>query len=223
LVAFTAEAAAATYLVERCQPILGFSGAVLAAALLDRLRPAWLAALLAAGGVLGHGVYQLALLERWQNIWYLPPGRNQERALLAEWISENIPEGKPIAAEFVTSAAILAHTRRPILQQPKYETRASRERIERFFDALFRGSVDDLARYLHDHQCRILVLDRPWLLGNLYLAGLSSAEFARATETAAWSFLSSEPAVYAHIPGFRLVHTSLPEHGYDPYRVYVME
>jgi hypothetical protein len=223
LVAFAVEAAVATYLVERCAPILGFVTPVLAVVLLDRLRPAWLAALLAIGAVAGHGVYQFRLLERWQNVWYLPPERNQERALLAEWVSKNIPEGKPIAAEFFTSAAILAHTRRPILQQPKYETSASRERIERFFDALFHGTVGDVAGYLHDHGSRILVLDRSWLLGNLYLAGLTPATFEAATETAAWSFLSHDPAVYAEIPGFRLVYTSLPAHGYDPYRVYVME
>ena len=145
------------------------------------------------------------------------------RGAAEEFVEVLDAEGKPIAAEYLTSAAILAHTRRPILQQPKYETRASRERIERFFDALFHGTVDDLGRYLHDHGCRILVLDRSWLLGNLYLAGLTPATFEAATETAAWSFLSHDPAVYAEIPGFRKVYTSLPAHGYVPYRVYVME
>ena len=213
----------ATYLVERCQPILGLATPVLAVALLERLRPRWLSAVLAAGAVLGHGAYQISLLERWQNVWYLPPGRNEERRLLTEWIRENIPEGKPIVSDFLTSAAILAHTRRPIVLQPKYETRATRDRIERFFTTFFRGSVDDLRGYLGDLGSRVLVIDRTWLGTNGYIAGVTPAELAADREAPAWSFLHPDPAVYAHIPGFRLVHISLAEHGFDPYRVYVMQ
>ena len=51
-----------------------------------------------------------------------------------------------------TSATILAFARRPILNQPKYETRRSRDKIEEFCRAFYAGSAAELAGYLARHE-----------------------------------------------------------------------
>jgi hypothetical protein len=159
--------------------------------------------------------------------WYADEGpRIEERALAMRWISEHVPPGEPVAADFLNSAAILLHTGHPVLQQPKYETRESRERIEAFFTAFFQSPPEDLLAYLRANDCDYLLIDRPWLGGNLYIGGVPPAGlhprpyFAPLPGTAAAYFLDSNPAVFANVPGFELLYRS-PQHlGTDSFRLY---
>jgi hypothetical protein len=70
---------------------------------------------------------------------------------------------------------VLAHTRHPIVLQPKYEIAHSRERIEEFLDAFFHGTRADLEALLRRWDCRYLLVDRETLWGLRYIGGLPLA------------------------------------------------
>jgi hypothetical protein len=179
----------------------------LAAAAAGRLRRAALplALLVAAQGLVFAG-----FLRGHRIAWYLPPERQQELAQLISRLPALVPEGEAVAADFMSSTAILAHTRRPIVLQPKYEDRLSRARAERFLAAFFHGTPEDLRRLCADElHCRYLLVDRYtlWHLAR-YAAGLPWSAREPAPGTAAASFLSRDQAVLESVPGFALLYRS---------------
>ena len=100
---------------------------------------------------------------------------------------ELVPAGEAVLADFMNSTAILAHTRRAIVLQPKYESRRSRERAELFLETFFDGTPEDLRRVMRDEfRCRYVVFDR-FTLGILsrYTAGVPPSQVGFTAGTAA--------------------------------------
>jgi hypothetical protein len=121
---------------------------------------------------------QLALcsahFHNWRNPWYQPVIRRDElRAALAA-IDRLTPRAAVVATDFVNGPAVLAHTGRTIVQQPKWETRRSRERIEEFLTAWFFGDLESFHRLLRErYGAEYLLVDRATLtMGMRYAAGL---------------------------------------------------
>ncbi|MBI5362088.1 MAG: hypothetical protein HZA53_02845 [Planctomycetes bacterium] len=146
-----------------------------------------------------------------ESSWYRPPQRQQELRALVRALPSLVPDGEAIASDFMNSTAILAHTRHPILLQPKYEDRESRRRAVQFFDAIYHRTPDEVRRMLLDeYQCRYLVLDRFTLtrLGaSLYLGGVRSD--ARPTPGTWWELLAREAGpTLPEVRGYRLLYRS---------------
>ncbi|MAB79111.1 MAG: hypothetical protein CMJ89_07130 [Planctomycetes bacterium] len=153
--------------------------------------------------------------------WYLPPGRQNEIAQLVRWVEANIPSEEAIAADFMNSTAILAHSQNPICLQPKYETEKSRRAAEEFLSGFFYGTPAEFHGLLTERfQVRYVLIDR-YTLGSLssYTAGLRAGE-PWPEGSAAESFLSQEGEVLQGIEGFELVYRSpatILQRGGQPY------
>lgn len=142
--------------------------------------------------------------------WYLPAQARAELTRLVEYVRAHVPPEEPIAGDFVNSTALLAHTRNPIVLQPKYETDRSRRQAEAFLTTFFQRSTEELAELLRERfQCRYLLVDRHvlWDLSRA-TAGLLASEREPRPGTAAAAFLSSAEDVLAAIPGFELLYRS---------------
>jgi hypothetical protein len=173
-------------------------------------------------------VLQAAGLARYlgshQNAWLAPRPAQAELALLLGAVEEHVPEGEAVAGDFVTSTAVLAHTRRPIVLQPKYETDRSRRQAEAFLTALFHGTTEDVAELLRERfRCRYLLIDRYvlWDLSRV-TAGLRADARGPRAGTAAEVFLSEDDAVVSGVPGFELLYRGSAVPGAD-YRLYRLE
>jgi len=142
--------------------------------------------------------------------WYQPPAREAEIAALVTRIPDVVPEGEAIAADFMTSTAILAQTGHPILFQPKWETRRTRERILEMFDVFYHRTPADLRRLLLEkYGCRYLAVDRSFFgmqHASWYAAGLPPGKPAHGT--CAEVLLSRDAGVLATVPGYRLLYRS---------------
>ena len=159
--------------------------------------------------------------------WYKPTGVAEELRALCTALPELVPEDEAICADFVNSTAVLAHTHRPIVLQPKYETEQSRRKAEAFLTTFFHGTPDELATLLRDRfDTRYLLVDR-YVLGYLstWTAGLPD-NAPLTPGTAAAVFLSRDSAELESVPGFELIYRSpatiLQSNGepYDLFRLY---
>jgi len=142
--------------------------------------------------------------------WYLPPRARAELTALIEFVRANVPPAEPIAGDFVNSTALLAHTRHPIVLQPKYETDRSRRQAEAFLTTFFQRSTAELAELLRERfRCRYLLVDRYvlWELSRA-TAGLRADEREPRPGTAAEAFLSDSDEVLTGITGFELLYRS---------------
>lgn len=145
-----------------------------------------------------------------QSSWYEPPQRQQEIRALVRAIPTLVPKGEAIASDFMVSTAILAHTRHPMLLQPKYEDRESRARAVEYFATLYHGTPADLRRLLLErYHCRYVVLDR-YTIGmaaSRYLGGLRRDD---APIPGSWWDLLARPSppVLPDVPGYRLLYRS---------------
>ncbi len=155
-------------MIERVVVLPGALAGVLLVHGLQR-RGAWL---------LGLAALQLALcgahFRDWRNPWYQPVIRRDElRAALAA-VERLTPSSGVVATDFVNGPAVLAHTGRAIVQQPKWETRRSRERIEEFLKAWFEGDLVSFHRLLREgYGAEYLLVDRATLtMGMRYAAGI---------------------------------------------------
>ena len=140
--------------------------------------------------------------------WYLPGPARSELVHLVEWVRANVPSDEPIAGDFVNSTALLAHTRNPIVLQPKYETDRSRREIEAFLTTFFQGTSAELAELLRaNFRCHYLLVDRfvLWELSRA-TAGLRADERAPRPGTAAAAFLAPADEDLRAIPGFELLY-----------------
>jgi hypothetical protein len=219
LAALGVAACLVSWLIERTYVLAGVLASAATAMVLARVRVRWLAVALLAvvvgwqGWLLGSRV--LAHPMPW---WARPdPVQIPERADLVAFVRAHVPPGEAIAADFVTSSGLLYHTRHPSLIQPKYETVRSRERIEAFFDSFYHNSVAGFRAWLVSNRCRWFVLDRHWVWGNRWIAGLPwDQKGLPFSQAAAW-FLSDR---YRDVPGFELVYTSPARYRLDTFRVY---
>lgn len=159
--------------------------------------------------------------------WYKPPGRQAELAAMIAAVSQHVPPGEAVATDFMNSTAILTHTRRPILLQPKYELDRSRRAAESYLRGFFYSDAATFRRsLLEEHDCRYLLVDR-FTLGYLstYTAGLRADELP-ANSTPAAALLSQDDATLRSLPGYELLWRSPPtilqrdDSPYDLYRLY---
>lgn len=144
--------------------------------------------------------------------WYLPTQRQAEIRALVEAIPSLVPEGEPIASDFMNSTAILVHTDHPIVFQPKWESERSRERAAGFLTTFFHGTPDGMRAMLRDeYDCRYVVFDR-FTLGILqasrYTAGFPSDWSGPEPGTCAATFLDQDREVLESVPGYRLLYRS---------------
>lgn len=157
-------------------------------------------------------VIQGVLFARWtarfELGWYRPALRQQEIAAMVQAVRIAVPDGEPIAADFMNSTAILAHTKHPIVLQPKWERKASRERVEAFWSAFYHGTPQQFHAWLTDEMdCHYLLIDRftLWILrASRLVAGLSPELGAPIPGTAAEALLDPE----TETPGFELIWRS---------------
>jgi len=182
---------------------LGAAGAASCARIARRFRPG--AVYVAGfGGLLlaAQGAVFLGWRAGHSMSWYRPALRQDEIAGMVRALPEHVPPGAAVLSDFVNSTAVLAHARRPICVQPKWESRESRRRVELFWTAFYRDGPRELRRVmLEELDCHYLLVDR-FTLGiqraSRYVAGLG--------ECASEAMLAGEP-----VPGFELLWRSSPE------------
>lgn len=146
--------------------------------------------------------------------WHWDLRRDRDRAMVAA-IERFVPENQAVAADFMVSTVILAHTKRPIIVQPKWESAASRRRVERLWDLLYHSSPLELAQTLRGPlQTEYLLLDRhtlQWLRSSRYLAGISSAGPDLPAGSALEALLAGSSArEFPGVPGFELLWSDEP-------------
>lgn len=150
----------------------------------------------------------------WRNPWYQPIIRREELKAAIAAVERLTPADGVIATDFVNGPAILAHTGRAILMQPKWETRRSRERIEEFLHVYFRGNLADLRRLMESRGARYLLVDRATLtMGMRYSAGIPPGQALPAGSPAALlgSFDGSTPSQapgWSPQPGWEVLYES---------------
>ena len=201
------------WLIERTILLPGILLPVVAACAISRVRQPVRASALAIAALLIQALLFATFVREHRISWYRPPQRQREIAALVAHIPELVPEGAAIASDFMNSTAILAHTGHPIVLQPKYEFRRSRERAERFFHAFFEGPPDDLRELvIGEFRARYLLIDR-YTLGFLsrYAAGIPRGRSELVPGTAAAVFLSQNADRLEHVPGYRLLYRSPPD------------
>jgi hypothetical protein len=187
--------------------LLPVVGSVALASSAPRFRvPSWIAWIV----VLAQGAYAFDEIASTPISWYQPPAREAEIAELVTRIPDVVPAGEAIAADFMTSTAILAQTGHPILFQPKWETRRTRERILEMFDAFYHRTPEELRRLLLEkYRCRYLAVDRSFFgiqHASWYAGGLPSGKPERGS--CAEILLSRDAGVLATIPGYRCLYRS---------------
>jgi hypothetical protein len=192
------------WLVERTLVLPALLAPALCAAACARWRGSWI-----AGALLAQALLFAHYLSGYVIPWYQPPSRQQELAALVRWLPKFVPEGEAVATDFVNGTAVLLQTQRPILYQPKWESRQSRERIERFLDVFFHGTPAGLARMLReDYRCHYLLVDRAQLgIGCRYAAGIRAGTEPPPDSPAA-ILCANDAARLDGLAGYKLLYRS---------------
>jgi hypothetical protein len=221
LFAFAVGGVVAALLVRRTIVLPTLMAPVIAAIGLQQLRQVqfrWI--LLVAGFALQAQAFNVWVSSH-RCLWYEPTQRNVEMAEALRWIETNIPAKQPIASDFVTGTAVLAHAGNPMLVQPKYETTSSRRRIETFMRAFSSGSLADYAQLLEDNQCRFVLTNFDYWSKSFYEMGFVPSQTWRPPVDSPFSwFCSQQPATYRNVPGFELVYQSKNRFGRDYFRIF---
>ncbi len=210
VLAFAAASLVMAWLVQRTALLPGFLLPLALAGLVARVDTSLKSGIPGVGFVLAHAFLLSAYLRDFQSPWYQPPGRNAEIRALVRWVEAELPSEAAILGDFMNSTAILAHTRRAIVLQPKYETERSRRRAEDFLTAYFHGTPADVRRLATERfDCGYVLFDR-YTLGYLsrYTGGLAVDARAWPPGSAAETFQSVEADVLENVPGFELVYRS---------------
>ncbi len=153
--------------------------------------------------------------------WYSPPLLVQLGRTL-HFIQDNLSGEGAIAADFVTSSALLVHTTHESILQPKYETTRSRDRIERFMVGIYSESPDAYREILRqEFGARYLIIDMPLLWRSRYTGGIPKNANAPPMGTAAHLLLNNNKAVYQSVPGYRFLFESRKLH--PRYRLYELD
>jgi hypothetical protein len=221
LVALIIGGVVAALLVRRTVVLPALLVPVVAAVALERLRSAPAQALVL---VLFLG-YQLPGFYNWitsyQCPWYQPVQSGQELAEVLSWIDQNIPADEPICSDFLTGTAVLAHSRNPMLVQPKYETTSSRRRIETFMDEFMNGDLEGFRALLDENDCRFVLTNQEFWRNNAYVAGIEPKPNQMPDpRTPYFNFCHPDLRVSGEIPGFELVFSSPNLFGRGIMRVY---
>ncbi|MDY6905153.1 MAG: hypothetical protein SWH61_10750 [Thermodesulfobacteriota bacterium] len=210
LLIFAAMATVCSLLVQRLMVLDGLLVPVITALLLSRIPQLWTWpwSRVLGGALLCLQIPVLALMlpVMADTTWY-PDSESRNLARFIDWTRTNLDDKGAIAADYVNSSAILAHTGHPVVLQPKYETLSSRQRIEQFLTTFYHGSPEAFYGLLEEWDCRYLLVDGRTMSALRYQAGLPFSAVPEAG-TAAWSFLSRQAAIYTSVPFFRLIYTS---------------
>ncbi len=150
-----------------------------------------------------------------ENLWHDPAQAVELRSAIAA-IEKVVPRGEPVCCDEVNGTAVLAHARRPILAQPKYEWTAARARLEELRTVATHGTPEELAAWMRAHRCRWLLLDWLFLWSTRYQAGIPYSENQMAGDTALALAYQGLP-----LPGFRSVWRSGGKR--DGMRLYVLD
>ncbi len=238
LAAFSLAALAVAWLVDRTDVVAGMIAPVAVVVAVAAIGACGARRAVAAAAVVVAAATMGLFVARHRIEWYAVPRRAPDRTVtwvahphqrelppLLAWIEKSLPADAPIAADMVTSTALLAHTRRPILLQPKYESRESRRRIRELLDAWYRGTPQDVAALLERYGCRHLVVHAGYLGGgSLWLDGFrDDAGASLPPGSAAALFLGGDPR---GVPRFKLVYptaSASPDPRGDLFRVYALE
>ncbi len=182
-----------------------------------------LAASLAAALAFGvQGYFFQVFTERANISWYQNRMMLAEIRQLVDWLDRNeevVPRHEAILSDFTNSTAVLAHTRHPIVLQPKYETAEARRRAEEYFTTMIRGTLADVCQMLDGYECRFLLVDRRTVWdGFSYIAGIPAGN-PPPPDSAIRTFYSQDSRVLESVPGLQLVYRS-PQALGDLYRLY---
>ena len=220
LLAFTGAALVGAWLIVRVEAMVALLlPATLAAAAASWTRARWAAA--AYGALLAWQLVTFVTFVRHCDItWLQPPHVRQEYQRLLAALPALVPDGEAIASDPVDSTTLLAHTRHPIVLQPKWEQFESREPIADFLQGFFQESPERFrALLLEKYRTRYLLLDRRILWVNFrYAGGLPESQPSPNPGTSAEVFMSEDQAVLERVPGFKLLYRSRdaagrPAHG----------
>ncbi|MEM7311208.1 MAG: hypothetical protein AAF682_31360 [Planctomycetota bacterium] len=226
LALFTLLSLPAAWMIARTVVLPGLALPTLAALALAR-RPTRPAAAIAGVALAAQALVFVPFLSSHELSWYKPPGKAEELQALLTKLPDLVPPDEPICSDFVNSTSILAHTRHPIVLQPKYETDRSRRDAEAFLTTFFEGTPADLATLLRERfRCRYLLVDR-YELGYVspWVAGVPAGRAPQEGSCAA-ILLSQDREVLEGVPELELVYRSpttiLQSNGrpYDLFRVY---
>jgi hypothetical protein len=212
----------AAWLIQRTMILLALQAPVLAVLALARWRTARSGMIVMGLTIVGQGTFFLGAVGGVAQPWYVSPVRIQEIRLLTHWIEKNVPPEEAILGDFMVGTSILAHSKHRIICQPKYETRSSRDRIEKLYTTFHHGTPEDFRRLALSYDCRYVVIDRMKLwIGARYIAGVPLSQKRPDPGTAAWSMVNKKAQVLNNVPGFELVYRS-PEQklGTDDFRVF---
>jgi hypothetical protein len=210
------------WLFSRLVVLLGLLVPVCAALALARWQRRTLALSLFAGLALAQTIAFAGFVGGHRIEWYPAKAARDELAALIEFVRANVPADEAIAADFVNSTALLAHTRHPIVLHPKYETELSRREAEAFLTTFFQDTPQAFARLLSEHfRCRHVLVDRHvlWDLSR-WTAGLRLAERAPRAGTAAEVLLGEDPEALRRVEGFELLYQSPPGIDGADYRLF---
>lgn len=231
LACFMALSLVAGWLVARTLVLAGLVGPIfLAAALRGRVAgPGSTHGRLVVGTI----VLQAVLFGRWardhQLAWYQPALRQAEIAAMVEALPRVVPQGEAVAADFMNSTAILAHTGHPIVLQPKWERGRSRRRVELFWNAFYHGSPDELREMLRDEfDSRYLLVDRftLWILrASRRVAGIVPSRMTPLPGSAAEALLDPDTPTHGFELIWRSPQTIVQSNGQpsDFFRLYRLE
>jgi len=221
LLGFVVAGSLSAFLVRRTIVLPALLLPVVAACAVQRLRVLPVRVLVIALFFVFQVPYFYIGIHGYQCPWYRPPARNAELAEVVRWAEEHILSDEPIATDFETGTAVLAHGRHPILVQPKYETASSRRRIEEFSDAFVHGGLADYRALLIQNDCRYVLVNRDFWHRNLYIAGIQvDANWRPDPRTPFANFAHPDPNIYENVPGFRLVYRSANPSGPGYMRVF---
>jgi len=192
------------WMIERTLVLPALLAGPLCAAACVRWRASWIGAALLAQALLFAQYVSSYVIP-----WYQPPIREQELAAIVRALPQFVPEDEAVATDFVNGTAILLQTRRSILLQPKWESKQSRARIERFLEGFFHGTLPEFSHMLRvDFRSRYLLVDRAVLgLECRYAAGIPARAEPPADSPAA--ILCTEDAKRLEgLPGYKLLYRS---------------
>jgi hypothetical protein len=119
------------------------------------------------------------------------------RLALIEAVDERVPRFEPIAADFMLGPLLLYATGHPVPLSPKWERKASRERVLRTWEVLHHGTLEEwITHQTQDLQCRYLVVDERLLLGtpaSRWMAGIPFSESAVRPGSALEALVGADP------------------------------
>lgn len=218
LLVFSLLGLASGAMIRRTLVLAGLAAPVALVTALQRNGQRRAGAIVLAAGMLGAAFTGFGLAKA-EIEWYRPAERGPEIRALVDWVADNTSRDEAILGDFVTSTALLAHTRNPIALQPKYETESTRRRIERFYETFARGTPAEMHALAREFDCQLLLVDTEFLWApGRYILGVPLSQQIPDPGTSAYAFLNRNPAAVNTVPGFELVYGS-PRGLFRLYRV----